>query len=185
MDGIIAGVRSTRSPAYRMKLAIKSWLQGVTDVMPEARPRTLSFNELQHQLRDPFDQLDKHQPDTIIILPSMTMDRAGLAKLPGVRHYEERLLTLLQVLRRPTARAVYISSDSLAPVVVEYALDLISSMPNWHARRRLTMLDCADREPLAHRKDSTPTASGRRNPAGNWRSGPRLPGGIQRILFRA
>jgi hypothetical protein len=106
------------------------------------------FDELQCHLRDPFDRLDKARPSTVIVLPSMTMDHAGLAKIPGVRHYEERLLVLLQLLRRPTAKMVYASSDRLAPVVVDYALDLVSSMPNWHARRRLTMVDCADREPV-------------------------------------
>ena len=51
------------------------------------------------QLRDPFGPLDKQRPDTVIVLPSMTMDHAGLAKIPGVRYYEERLLVLLQVCR--------------------------------------------------------------------------------------
>jgi hypothetical protein len=122
-------------------------MREVADIMLEGGPGTLSFSELQRHLRDPFGRLDKQRPDTVIVLPSMTMDHAGLAKIPGVRHYEERLLVLLQVLRRPTARVVYISSDSLASVVVDYALDLVSSLPNWHARRRLTMFDCADRDP--------------------------------------
>jgi hypothetical protein len=57
------------------------------------------------------------------------------------------LLVLLQLLRRPETRVVYVTSDRLDPIVLEYALDLVSSLPNWHGRRRLTMLDCADREP--------------------------------------
>ncbi len=105
------------------------------------------FDELQRHLRDPFDRLEKERPSTVIVLPSMTMDHAGLEKIPGVRHYEERLLVLLQLLRQPMATMVYASSDRLAPVVVDYALDLVSSLPNWHARRRLTLVDCADREP--------------------------------------
>jgi hypothetical protein len=77
----------------------------------------------------------------------MTLDHAGLAKIPGVRHYEERWLVFLQLLRQPTTRVIYLTSDKLDTIVLEYALDLVSSLPNWHGRRRLTVFDCADREP--------------------------------------
>ncbi len=107
----------------------------------------LSFRRLQRRIRDPFDPSMDRRPGTIVVLPSMTLDHAGLAKIPGVRHYEERLLVLLQLLRRPQTRIIYLTSDELDPVVVEYALDLVCSLPNWHARRRLTLFDCADREP--------------------------------------
>jgi hypothetical protein len=98
-------------------------------------------------MRDPFDPFEDRRPRTVVVLPSMTLDHAGLAKIPGVRHYEERLLVFLQLLRRPQTRVVYVTSDKLDPVVLEYALDLVSSLPNWHGRRRLTLFDCADREP--------------------------------------
>ncbi len=119
----------------------------------------LNFRQLQRRLRDPFDPLDDKRPSTVVVLPSMTLDRAGLVKIPGVRHYEERWLVFLQLLRRPETRIVYITSDKLAPIIPEYALDLVSSLPNWHGRRRLTLLDCADREPapltekILHRPD--------------------------------
>jgi hypothetical protein len=105
------------------------------------------FRRLQRRLRDPFDPIGDRWPGTIVVLPSMTLDHAGLAKLPGVRHYEERWLVFLQLLRRPVTRVVYVTSDKLNPIVLEYALDLVSSLPNWHGRRRLTLFDCADREP--------------------------------------
>lgn len=107
----------------------------------------LNFRLLQRRLRDPFDPLGERRPGTVVVLPSMTLDHAGLAKIPGIRHYEERLLIFLQLLRRPETRVVYVTSDKLDPIVVEYALDLVSSLPNWHGRRRLTLFDCADCEP--------------------------------------
>jgi hypothetical protein len=107
----------------------------------------LNFRRLQRRLRDPFDPLGERRPGTVVVLPSMTLDHAGLAKIPGIRHYEERLLIFLQLLRRPETRVVYVTSDTLDPIVVEYALDLVSSLPNWHGRRRLTLFDCADCEP--------------------------------------
>jgi hypothetical protein len=106
------------------------------------------FRQLQRWLRDPFDPISDRRPGTVVVLPSMTLDHAGLAKIPGVRHYEERLLVFLQLLRRPEARMVYVTSDKLDPVVLEYAFDLVSSLPNWHGRRRLTLFDCGDREPV-------------------------------------
>ena len=111
------------------------------------RSPVLSFHRLQRRLQDPFDPIGDRRPGTIVVLPSMTLDHAGLAKIPGVRHYEERLLVFLQLLRRPETRVVYVTSDKLAPIILEYALDLVSSLPNWHGRRRLTLFDCADREP--------------------------------------
>lgn len=107
---------------------------------------TGNFRQLQQRLLDPFDSFGARRPSVIIVLPSMTLDYAGLVKIPGVRHYEERLLVLLQLLRQPDTRLVYITSDKLSPVVVDYAFDLVSSLPNWHGRRRLTLVDCADRE---------------------------------------
>jgi ATP-grasp domain-containing protein len=107
----------------------------------------MNFRQRQRRLRDPFDPIGERRPGTVVVLPSMTLDHAGLAKIPGVRHYEERWLVFLQLLRRPETRVVYVTSDQLAPIVVEYALDLVSSLPNWHGRRRLTLFDCADREP--------------------------------------
>jgi pheganomycin biosynthesis PGM1-like protein len=107
----------------------------------------LDFRRLQRRLRDPFDPLGDRPPGTVVVLPSMTLDHAGLVKIPGVRHYEERWLVFLQLLRRPETRVVYVTSDKLDRIILEYALDLVSSLPNWHGRRRLTLFDCADREP--------------------------------------
>jgi len=113
----------------------------------------LNFRRLQQRLRDPFDPLDHRRPGTVVILPSLTLDHDGLVKVPGVEHYEERLLVFLQLLRRPTTRVVYVTSDALGPVVLDYAFDLVSSLPNWHGRRRLTLFHCtdhcADREPAS------------------------------------
>ncbi|WP_285502704.1 hypothetical protein [Actinokineospora sp. NBRC 105648] len=81
-------------------------------------------------------------------MPSVSLDSAGLVKIPGVNHYEERLLFLLQLLRRPRTEITYITSEAIAPEVVDYAFDLVPSLPRAHARGRLTLLDCASREPI-------------------------------------
>jgi hypothetical protein len=122
-------------------------IREVTDVMSVDRGSpTLNFRLLQRRLRDPFDPIGDRRPATVVVLPSLTLDHAGLVKIPGVRHYEERLLAFLQLLRRAETRLVYVTSDKLNPIILEYALDLVSSLPNRHGRRRLTLFDCADRE---------------------------------------
>jgi len=41
-------------------------------------------------------------PQTVVVVPSLTLDVEELAKIPGSHHYEERLLCMLMLLR--TAR---------------------------------------------------------------------------------
>jgi hypothetical protein len=105
-----------------------------------------AFRAMQRGLQDPFGR--SGSPRTVVVVPSMTLDSAGLAKIPGVNHYEERLLFLLHRLRRPSNHAVYITSEPVAPEVLEYALSLVPSLMRDDARRRLTMLDCGSREPV-------------------------------------
>lgn len=84
------------------------------------------------------------KPRTVVVVPSMTLDSAGLLKIPGVNHYEERLLFLLRRLRHPDTRVVYVTSEPVAPEVVAYALGLMAPQGG----DRLTMLDCGSREPV-------------------------------------
>ena len=105
-----------------------------------------TFQALQRNLRDPFGC--HNIPRSIVVLPSITLDSTGLVKVPGVNHYEERLLFLLQHLRVPEVRIVYISSEPIAPDVVRYALDLVTGLPHGPASKRLMMLDCGSREPI-------------------------------------
>ncbi|HET9141409.1 peptide ligase PGM1-related protein [Actinophytocola sp.] len=77
----------------------------------------------------------------------MTMDSAGLAKIPGVNHYEERFLIFLQWLRRPGTNIVYVTSEPIAPAILAYILDLLPGCGG-AATRRLTMLDCGSRAPV-------------------------------------
>ncbi|HEX2203602.1 MAG TPA: hypothetical protein VHG91_09905 [Longimicrobium sp.] len=52
--------------------------------------------------RDAFP--DRAAPQTVVVVPGMTLDAAELRKLEGAPHYEERLLCLLVLLRRPRTR---------------------------------------------------------------------------------
>ncbi len=90
---------------------------------------------------DPFRPADT--PRTVLIVPSMTLDGAGLVKIPGVMHYEERFLAFLHLLRDPLVRVLFVSSVAPPPELVDYTLGLFGC-----GRDRLTLLDCADPAPV-------------------------------------
>jgi hypothetical protein len=81
------------------------------------------------------------------VVPSLTLDPSGLAKLSGATFYEERLLFLLIRLRNPHARLVYVTSQPVHPMVLEYYLQLLAGIPGSHARARLTLLCAYDASP--------------------------------------
>jgi hypothetical protein len=114
-----------------------------TDGGPDENSR---FAALQRRLpalfRDTFPDVQAAQ--TIVVVPSMTLDAAELRKLQGAHHYEERLLCLLMLLRRPRTHVVYVTSQPIDETIVEYYLHLLPGVPLGHARRRLTLLSCHD-----------------------------------------
>ena len=87
---------------------------------------------------------DKHAEQTVVVIPSMSLPREELLKLTGANQYEERLLCLLMLLRQPRTHIVYVTSQPIAPSVVDYYLHLLPGIPFSHARRRLTLLTCYD-----------------------------------------
>jgi PGM1 C-terminal domain len=84
---------------------------------------------------------------TSVVVPSMTLDPGELRKLVGASFYEERLLLLLIRLRNPKARVVYVTSQPVHPLILEYYLNLLTGIPASHAGARLTMLCTYDSSP--------------------------------------
>ena len=89
----------------------------------------------------------EEEPYTSVVVPSMTLDREELEKIPGATFYDERLLFLLIRLRNPRARMVYVTSQPVHPMVLEYYLQFLAGVPASHARTRLTMLATHDGTP--------------------------------------
>ena len=81
---------------------------------------------------------------TSVVVPSMTLDQRELQKLVGASFYEERLLFLLIRLRNPRAHVVYVTSQPVHPLILDYYLTLLMGIPASHARTRLTMLSADD-----------------------------------------
>jgi hypothetical protein len=87
------------------------------------------------------------EPGTSVVVPSLTLDQAELKKIPGVAFYEERLLFLLIRLRNPRARMVYVTSEPVHPMILEYYFQFLAGIPASHARSRLTLLCAYDSSP--------------------------------------
>jgi hypothetical protein len=93
---------------------------------------------------------DPRAPQTVVVVPSLSLDAEELAKISGVHHYEERLLCMLMLLRKPRTHLVFVTSQPIATAIVDYFLHLLPGVPLRHARARLTLLSCHDAsdEPL-------------------------------------
>lgn len=104
------------------------------------------FQQLQERLAPLFRQRfpDPRAPQTVVVVPSLSLDPQELAKITGAHHYEERLLCMLMLLRQPHTRLVYVTSQPIAPAIIDYYLHLLPGIPLNHARRRLTLLHCYD-----------------------------------------
>lgn len=117
---------------------------------PNSPEELAAFARLQARLPDLFNKVvaNPRVAHTVVIIPSLSLHRDELAKITGVHHYEERLLYMLMLLRRPQTHLVFVTSQPLNPSVVDYYLHLLSGVPGNHARKRLHLLSCLDASPL-------------------------------------
>lgn len=107
------------------------------------------FAELQQQFVAQFREVfpDRTASRTVVVVPSLSLDAEILTKIAGVRHYEERMLCMLMLLRMPNTRVVYVTSEPIDASTIDYHLSFLSGIPAEHARRRLTLLACHDASP--------------------------------------
>ena len=108
-----------------------------------------AFERLKPRLAELWDSVfpGDEEAYTSVIVPSLTLDPGELAKIAGIDFYEERLLFLLMRLRNPRAHVVYVTSQPIHPMVVDYYLQLLMGIPASHARARLTLLCVYDSSP--------------------------------------
>jgi hypothetical protein len=95
--------------------------------------------------RSVFPHDDQHY--TSVVVPSLSLDGADLRKVPGVSFLEERLLFLLIRLRNPHAWMVYVTSQPVHPLVLDYYFDLLAGVAASQARARLTLVCAYDGSP--------------------------------------
>jgi len=109
----------------------------------------VDFEKLKPRLQTMWEVLMNREEEahTSVVVPSLTLDQAELKKLPGASFYEERLLFLLIRLRNPRARMVFVTSQPVHPMILEYYFQFLAGIPASHARARLTLLCAHDGSP--------------------------------------
>jgi hypothetical protein len=113
---------------------------------PGSPEEDAAFAELQQRFPRIYQEVfsDPKAPRTVVVVPSMSLDERELAKIPGVMHYEERMLCLLMLLKLPRTQLIYVTSTALDPAVVDYYLHLLPGIPGRHARDRLQLLSMGE-----------------------------------------
>ncbi len=116
---------------------------------PDSAEERAAFAALQARLPELFRRVfaDPTAPRTVVVVPGLSMDGDVLSKVVGGRHYEERQLAMLMLLRLPATRLVFVSSTRIEPSIIDYHLGLLQDVPVEEARRRLTLLSAADASP--------------------------------------
>ena len=106
------------------------------------------FDDLQKRLGGAWDGMRlNHEGESVVVVPSVTIDRVGERSGSMTQAYEERFLVLLLLLRQPRLRVIYVTSLPVAPAVVEYYLALLPGIIPSHARARLSLVSVNDASP--------------------------------------
>src|SRR5690349_25039575 len=102
------------------------------------------YMALQRRLAGATDALeDDLGRAAIVVVPSRSADKWDESPAE-TQAYEERLLCLLLLLRRPNLRVVYVTSSPVAAPIVEHYLSLLGREIPASARSRLTLLHAGD-----------------------------------------
>jgi hypothetical protein len=106
------------------------------------------FDDLQKRLGGVWDGMRlNHEGESVVVIPSVTIDRVNERSGSVTQAYEERFLVLLLLLRQPRLRVVYVTSLPIAPAIVEYYLALLPGVIPSHARARLSLVSVNDASP--------------------------------------
>ena len=105
-----------------------------------------SFELLQQQFKEHYFDifLNDLAEKTVVIIPSLTLDKKLLTSLTGSIYYEERLLCMLLLLKMPRTHIIYVTSVPIDNLIIDYYLHLLPGISESHARERLTLLSCQD-----------------------------------------
>lgn len=108
------------------------------------------------QRSDRFEALQRHMPEvwrliglnepgeSVIVVPSVSLDRIDERGGTLLQAYEERYLFLLLLLRQPRLTMIYVTSMRIDPSIVEYYLALLPGVIPSHARARLHLVHVGD-----------------------------------------
>jgi len=119
---------------------------GLEDLDEDARGEL--FEVLQGQLPEVWRLMRQGEPlESVVVVPSMTIERLGPSAGALNQALEERFLFLLLLLRQPRLRVVFVTSMPIHEHVIEYYLSLLPGVIPSHARARLTLISVGDSSP--------------------------------------
>jgi hypothetical protein len=103
------------------------------------------FDRLQGRMADVWEIMRFNLPgESVVVVPSVTVDRVGERSGTLTQAFEERFLFLLLLLRQPRLRMIYVTSLPVSPPIVEYYLALLPGIIPSHARARLELVAVND-----------------------------------------
>jgi len=108
-----------------------------------------SFDRLQTRLEPLFRHILSDNAASRTVVPSLSLDPDVLGGISGIRFYEERMLSMLLLLRMPNTRVVFATSTPLDPAIIDYYLGLLPGIPSRHARQRLVLFTAHDSSPVS------------------------------------
>src|SRR5688572_19372913 len=106
---------------------------------------TAQFDALQRKLVPLWESIGRPDPggpleaeNTVVVVNSLSME----SDLPqaALRAYEERFLFMLFLLRQPMIRIIYVTSEEIAPDIVDYYLHICPGVIFGNARQRLALV---------------------------------------------
>lgn len=107
--------------------------------------RNEAFDRLQQGLPSVWRAFRANDPrESVVVVPSMTMDRMVPGSGAMNQALEERFLFMLLLLRQPRLKLVYVTSMPVDPAIIEYYLSLLPGVIPSHARARLTLVAVGD-----------------------------------------
>ncbi|HZB42137.1 MAG TPA: peptide ligase PGM1-related protein [Ilumatobacter sp.] len=106
------------------------------------------FDQLQLGMPRVWNAMRLNEPnESVVVVPSVTLDRLGVGSGSLTQAYEERFLFLLLLLREPRLRMIYVTSMPIAPAIIEYYLALLPGVIPRHALSRLSLVSVGDSTP--------------------------------------
>ena len=113
--------------------------------IPDSNGEQQRFEALQRTLASQWARGDfVQEPQTVIVVPSVSLEGLLLERMSDVQHREERFLIFLLLLRQPRTRLIYVTSEPILPAIVDYYLHLLPGVIPTQARRRLFLMSTLD-----------------------------------------
>jgi hypothetical protein len=110
--------------------------------------RYARYDQLQERMAAVWSAMRLNEEgESVVVIPSVTVDRVGQRSGSLTQAYEERFLFLLLLLRQPRLRMIYVTSMPIATSIIEYYLALLPGVIPSHARARLSLVSVNDSSP--------------------------------------